>query len=246
MSFLPDNYDLPASSSDKGGLFMKLSDGDNKIRILCPPLLGFVYWDTKDTARRIRRLIQPYDMRKQGKFGKEKIKHFWALQVWDFNTSSMRILEVTQASIQEQIIAYNRDPDWGDPQNYNLKIVKTGEKTDTKYNVLAAPSNALPTEAQAALEQTPFNLNALYFNCNPTDPDWQVEGRNKIYEWLGALFNEAHLRGVECPPCDLDNWKLSECLTYYENVLELVSKAEPAKIERESIDLKQVHEEILF
>lgn len=230
MSFLPDNYDLPQTGSS--GLFMKLEKGDNKVRILAPPLLGYSYWDTKDVRHRIRRQINnPYDMRQKDQFGKQRIKHFWALKVWDFGESAIRILEITQANIQKQIMAYNNDSDWGDPSKYNLKIIKTGEGTDTEYKVIASPSNALPPEAEAAMESTKMFLEALFFNCNPIDADWQVEGRNKIYEWLGALFNEAHIRGVECPPCDLDNWKLSECLTYYENVLELVSKAEPAKLE---------------
>jgi len=226
MSFLPANYEPPQSSGDNG-LFMKLQDGDNKVRILQPPLIGYMYWGTDEKPYRIRKYInRPYNMRLNGKFGPERVKHFWALMVWDYDAQAVRILEIQQAVIQEQITKLNADSDWGDPTNYNLKIVKTGQRTDTKYSVIPSPSATVPPEAIASLNETPINLNALYFGGKPNTPDieWKTEARKKLYEWIGQLYEEATKRGVIATQMDFNAAELHECLTYYENLLEEVSK----------------------
>ena len=225
MSFLPANYEPPQSSGDNG-LFMKLQDGDNKVRILQPPLIGYMYWGIDEKPYRIRKYInRPYNMRLQGKFGPERVKHFWALMVWDYDAQAVRILEIQQAVIQDQIIKLNSDSDWGDPTSYNLKIVKTGQRTETKYSVFPTPKTSVPPEAIASLNEKPINLNALYFSGKPNDPDWKTEARNKVYEWIGQLYDEATKRGVTATEMDFNSASLSECLTYYENLLEDVSKA---------------------
>jgi len=229
--FLPTNYDLPASSSDNN-LFMKLADGDNKIRILQPPLRGFLYWGVDDKPYRLKKQInRPYNMRSHGKFGPERVKHFWALLVWDYTTEAVRILEVSQVTIQEQIIKLNNDADWGNPTGYNLKIMKTTEKKgnrdEVKYLVIPSPNANVPPGAIASLNETPINLNALYFGGKPNTPDteWKTEARNKVYEWIGQLYEEATKRGVIAAQMDFNAAELHECLTYYEDLLEQVSKA---------------------
>lgn len=223
MSFLPNDYTPPTTSDT--GLFMKLSEGENKIRILRPPLLGFIYWGNDDKPYRIRKRIErPYNMRSEGKFGAERVKHFWALLVWDYSTSTVRILEIQQKVIQEQIIELNNDPDWGDPTTYNLKIVKTGQRKDTKYTVIPSPSANIPNNALDSLAETPIDLNAFYFSGKPNDPNWKTDARAKVYERIGTLYSEAPLRGINPEQMDFDNASLSECLTYYENLLEEISK----------------------
>lgn len=224
MSFFPENYELPSTGGDTG-LYMKIQDGENKIRIMDKPLLGFVYWSEDNTPRRIRRRINnPYNMRSNGKFGPERLRHFWSLIVWDYINQSVRILEITQATVQQQIMSLVNDTDWGDPTGYNLKILKQGEKTDTTYTVIPSPSATIPPQAIASLEETPINLNALYFNGKPNDPNWKEEARSTVYKWIGDLYAEAPKRGIDAQAMDFDNASLSDCLAFYENLLEEISK----------------------
>jgi hypothetical protein len=62
-----------------------------------------------------------------------KVKEFWAFVVFDFADSKVKILELTQNTIKDQIFALARDEDFGDPKTYELKITRTGKDLETKY-----------------------------------------------------------------------------------------------------------------
>ncbi|GAH25503.1 unnamed protein product, partial [marine sediment metagenome] len=99
------------------------------------------------------------------------IKHFWAMIVWDFNSECIKILEITQVTIQQSITALSRDPEWGAPFNYNIKVEKVGEKLDTKYSIIASPPSELTEEIKEAYKNVPVNLDALYEGEDPFDTD---------------------------------------------------------------------------
>lgn len=246
MPFLPANY-VPVETPSNGGLFMKLQEGENKIRIIAPPLTGYVYWGVDDKPYRLRNFIdRPYNMREEGQYGPEKVKHFWALTVWDYGTQSVRVLEITQSVIREQIMKLDADVDWGDPRNYNLKIVKTvkninAQRKEVKYSVIPSPSANVPEMAIASLNENPIDLNALYFGGKPNDQNWKIEARNVIYKWIGELYNEAAIRNVQCESVNFDALQLSQCLDYYESLLETVSKTPVTSTSSAStIDLKKL------
>ncbi len=145
MSFLPQNYEAPQ------GAYMKLLPGKNKIRPLCSAIVGNEFWTTdgstrKPVRRRVNERIDTGELSIDSRSGeREKIKHFWAFAVWNYSTSAVQILEVTQAGIRDSIQALCADEDWGDPLGYDISIGKTGTGLDTAYSVL--PSNKSPTPA---------------------------------------------------------------------------------------------------
>src|SRR4051794_4315927 len=115
--FLPTDYKRPETPS----AYMKLEDGQNKLRIMSAPLLGWLYWNNDNKPVRLRMdqkpTGRPADMRDDDKF-----KHFWALIVWNYKESRLQILELTQASIQGPIEDLAANSDWGDPRDYDLTI----------------------------------------------------------------------------------------------------------------------------
>jgi len=166
--FLPDSYELPQS----GGNYMKLQDGENKIRILSKPIVGWLDWKDKIPYRfqMKQKPDKPLD--------KNPIKHFWAFIVWNYNEQSIQILEVTQQTIQAAIQNLSKDEDWGAPFAYDLKINKKGSKLDTTYSVTPSPKKPLADEIlQAALEK-PCHLEALFTGADPwvvTDKQTELE-----------------------------------------------------------------------
>ena len=71
----------------------------------------------------------------------------------------------------QSIVALTKDPEWGSPFHYNIKVDKQGEKLDTKYSVIASPPSELTEEIIAMYKQTPVNLDALYEGEDPFDTE---------------------------------------------------------------------------
>lgn len=164
--FLPQEYDVPVSASG----YMKLQNGENRFRILSKPIIGWLDWKDKKPLRfRINeKPAKPVDPEK-------KIKHFWAFVVWDYADSKLKILEITQSTIQSAIQALSKDADWGTPFAYDIKIIRTGDNLETKYAVNPVPHKSAPAEAKEAYLSTPVDLEALFAGEDPFDTDKHPE-----------------------------------------------------------------------
>lgn len=156
--FLPDGYEAPKSSTN----YLKLEKGENRFRILSRPIIGWLDWqDNKPLRFRMdQKPKSPVD-------SKKPIKHFWAFVVWDYKTASVRILEITQATIQQAITGFSRDADWGNPFDYDIKVMRTGDGMETEYAVNPVPHKKAAPEIMAALVAKPVNLDALYDGEDP-------------------------------------------------------------------------------
>jgi len=182
-SFLPDNYERPATS---GGNYAKLEDGANRFRILSNAIVGWLYWNSDNKPVRLREKPEtlPEDIRMEN--GKpDKIKHFWAFSVWNYKDNRLQILELTQASIQGPIEDLVVSADWGDPKEYDLTITKKGQKLDTEYSVQPSPHKAVPEEAHKAYREARINLEALFDGGDPFSVSAGSEGEEKSAEELG-------------------------------------------------------------
>lgn len=156
--FLPTSYEVPKA----GGNYLKLQQGDNVIRILSTPIIGWEDWDDNKPVR------FPYTAQKPAPIDPTRpVKHFWAFVVWDYQDKRLKILEITQSTIQEVIKNLNDDTDWGSPLNYDINIKKTGEKMETKYSVIAKPPKQLDTEIIEAYAKTHIDLNQLFSGGDP-------------------------------------------------------------------------------
>jgi hypothetical protein len=164
-SFLPDNYERPATS---GGNYAKLEDGQNRFRFLSAAVVGWLYWNTDNKPVRLRERPEtlPEDIRHEN--GKpDRVKHFWSFVVWNYRDSKIQILELTQASIQGPIEDLVTSEDWADPQQHDITISKKGQKLDTEYSVQPSPHKPVPAEATAALDAVQIDLAALFRNEDP-------------------------------------------------------------------------------
>jgi hypothetical protein len=158
MTFLPPNYEAPEASSK----YMKLKQGDNVFRVLGDAIIGWIDWDNKKPIR------TPHDQPKPKPVDpKNDVKHFWAFPVWDYEDKAIKVLEITQISIQNAINNYVADEAWGDPKNYDIVVKKVGEKMETKYAVMAKPPKEITTEISEAFKAVKIDLNLLFSGDDP-------------------------------------------------------------------------------
>ena len=148
----------------KGGNFYKFDDGQNKVRILSDPVMGWLYWTSQGKPVRLYEEPQqkPSDMREG-----DKIKFFWAFSVWSYRDGKVQVLEITQSSIREQMQDLILNEDWGDPKGYDLTVTKKGEKLDTEYTVQPSPQKVLTMEQVKAYREARVNLEALFAGGDP-------------------------------------------------------------------------------
>lgn len=163
-NFLPTDYEVP----DKAGNYMKLQDGANRIRILGSAIVGWEGWKTqKDGSKKPvrKRLSEQFPMSEVD--DEDRVKHFWAFPVWNYQEERVQILELTQKSIQKAIKALVADEDWGTPTGYDLVITRSGQKLETEYQVQPKPAKELDKEITKQYNEMNINLEALFENGDP-------------------------------------------------------------------------------
>lgn len=173
MSFLPENYESPKSSN----FYMKIQEGENRIRILTRPVMGWEDWIEKKPIRFTmeNKPLKSYDPKKS-------VRHFWAFVVYNYIDLRIQILHITQATIRKSLEALCKDQDWGDPYAYDLKIIRSGEGVDTEYTVNPVPHKPLDQAIIDMFYDQPCNLEALFTNEDPFGPHWEVYTKLAVHD----------------------------------------------------------------
>jgi hypothetical protein len=164
--FLPDNYEAPRS----GGQYMKIQKGENKIRILSEPIIGWEDWNIDKKPVRFEYANKPLSPLVSDK----PVKHFWAMIVWNYSEEKIQILQITQSGIRKGIETLCNDSDWGAPYFYDIKIIKTGgeDPKSIKYQVNPLPHKPTPPHIAQAFKDNPCFLEALFVNEDPFASHW--------------------------------------------------------------------------
>jgi len=176
MSFLPEGYEKPKSNSK----YLRFEEGDNRFRILSNAITGWIDWDNKQPIRTKDEPKQTIDPSKPA-------KHFWAFVVWDYREKAIKILEITQSGIQNDIFNYHNDANWGDPKGFDLNVKRKGKDMNTKYSVIPTPPMPLHPEIKKLYSEINIDLNELYRGGDPFNPgqpqnapQGQIEANNEI------------------------------------------------------------------
>ena len=134
---LEPTYDVPSTGESS---FMKFVKGENRFRILGTPIMGYQYWQDDRTPVRIKTAGEAP--------AGEKPKHFWQIPVWDGN--SIKVLDVTQSTVQKQLTELDRNSEWGNLTEYDVIVTRSGDGMDTTYTVTPCPKAPLGEETKSA------------------------------------------------------------------------------------------------
>jgi len=179
--FLDDNYKVPSTSR-----YMKFQAGENRFRILGSfndhtAIMGMEYWkSTVEGGRKPVRVIMgapiPITELEEKEDGELDLpKHFWAVPAYNYQEGMMQILEITQKTIMNAIKDLSRNKKWGNPQEYDITVTKTGEKFETKYTVMPDPKEELSEAVKEARKNTKINIVALFSGEDPFKTNEKVD-----------------------------------------------------------------------
>jgi len=164
MNFLPPDYTPPASA---GGNYLKLQQGENHLRILSKPLLGWEIWLDGHPYR------HPYEEMPES-VGENRPREFWAMIAWNYDQEKIQIFHITQGSIKKSIRDLAEDSGWGSPHQYDLRIVRSGHQLKTNYSVTPQPKTPVADEIKQAFDAMPCYLPALFKGEDPFAPHESV------------------------------------------------------------------------
>lgn len=179
MSFYPVGYDQEIKErrekqKEKENIvsdYMKVTEGDHRIRILMRPIIGYESWDDgldkegKPTNVVTRKRTFQEMVNIPSRDG--KIKEFHAFIVWDYQKSMVRLLNVTQM-YKDDIYDSTIDPDWGDPTKYDIIIKRVGTGfNDTKYTIRPVPHKPLSEEIKKAFSLIKIDEEQYFTGGHP-------------------------------------------------------------------------------
>jgi hypothetical protein len=149
LSFFPENYELPASSGAAAFLQMPKDGEAIKFAVLGQLVAGWFYW-TND--KQCHRSLEKFEATPNIKDG-DKQRHFWAFPVLVIETNEVKVLEISQSTVQATLHEIATSGDWDILGGCCLKISRVGKTmNDTKYTVMPLPmSDEVKTKYKAAL-----------------------------------------------------------------------------------------------
>ena len=156
MPFLPPGYKEP-----KNNRYLNPGKETISFRILGNHedgglITGWELWvKTEDGFKKPVRI--PTD----GEFSQPKL--FWAMKVMNRDNNRVEILNITQKSIRESLLALTENKKWGEVTRYDITITSAGDGLLRKYTVTPEPPTQLVVdEKKLAVEINKINLQALY------------------------------------------------------------------------------------
>lgn len=160
MSFIPDTI----NETTAGGYFKPVKGKPNKVRIISDkPVVGWVQWTAEGRPARFVNLADKPDVEYQEG---TKPKRFLAMAVYSYELGQVQVWEMTQKTMIEQLNSISTDSDFGHPNNYDLKVNRTGEGLDTSYTLIPVVTDLQP-EVMEAMQDPGVDLHKLFLGEDP-------------------------------------------------------------------------------
>ncbi len=155
------------SGGRSGSDFMNLGEGENVVRIVTKPYVYYVAWvrDTSGVNRKIRSAAENCPLALAGHAPKPR----YYVGVLDRSSGEVKILEIGN-QVYKAIVSFKKDPDYGDPLNYDIKIIRApkGSSPSSFYTVLPKPPKPLTKEEKALVEAFNKRVDISKFTKPPT------------------------------------------------------------------------------
>jgi len=159
---IPKDFQPQSANSN----YLRLIPGSHRIRILSSALTGYSWWtEENDGSRKPHRI--PMDGRPPVEFA-DSVRKFVVFVIYNYEFSKIQIWEITQSSIQQELVKLEKDKDWGSLLSYDIEIERTGsDKNTTRYRVTPKPKSEPSKEIEKAVKDGLPALEALYVGADP-------------------------------------------------------------------------------
>jgi hypothetical protein len=166
-----------ADVNSGGNDFMALKEGANQVRIFTNPFQFVVHWvkDASGSNRKVKCAIQNCPVCKQG----IKSQTRWFLGVIERSTQCCKILEIS-SQIYNGIKNNASDPDWGNPSNYDINIIRGPKGSQPLYTVTPKPQKPLLADEKVSIKNFLERVDLSKFTQPPTP--------NEVLEKVGNNF----------------------------------------------------------
>ena len=137
MGLLEQSYEVPSGGESR---FMRFEPGENRFRILDTPNMGYQYFEDNKCIKVAEK--------NQAADGTEDLKHFWDVPV--LSNGRIMILTITQKTIQNALASLDASKEWGNLNDYDVIVTKSGQSLDTKYQTTPCPKAPISKEEKDA------------------------------------------------------------------------------------------------
>ena len=134
---------------EDNNIFMRLKQGENKVRILTNPYQFWVHW-LKESNKRIKCALEDCPLCKQGNNATRR----WYTVVFSRELNQPKLLEISK-SIFTGIQEYLHNSEWGDVRRYDITIKKNPNPPNPNkyYTIMPSPKAKLTEEEISAIKE---------------------------------------------------------------------------------------------
>ena len=173
--------EIQKDAESSGGKYLNPSKftKTKRLRIFGEAISGYEIW-TEDPENPDKYICNRYELKPKelpegvrvDQYGKtEGFKRFVSLIVWDYDEEDFKILSMTQKTLYGRLILLTKDEDWGEPDQYDIKIDKKGEGKKTEYNLNPVSKKAVSPDIQEKFEELVCDLPKMFDNKDPWGQD---------------------------------------------------------------------------
>ena len=149
--------------------YTKFKEGTTKLRILW----NISEWWMDRTEEEVNWKLQRKSLRyrKDEKptivYDPKWLRYFWALPVFNYDTRSVQIREITQKSIMNKIKKIVADPERSDIFGYDIKVSREWQSLETKYDITTSVPTPLSAEISQAYMDAEIDMEAIFDDLSP-------------------------------------------------------------------------------
>lgn len=143
---------------------------EHRFRFFGTGITGFEAWTTDNKPVRFRRKPDaddlPANIRKEEN-GSPNVRRFLASLVYDYAADDFKVIQMNQRTLITSLCNYIKDPEYGNPVNYDIKITRKGSGLSTEYTLVPSPPKDPSASVVNQYEDLYCNLEALFDGKDP-------------------------------------------------------------------------------
>ena len=138
------NSGSTGNAGGRGSDFMRLSEGENVVRVMGNPIQYFVHWVTsaEGSTKKINSPIDNPELVKRLEDEGYRRQARWLVKVLDREDDTFKLLEIG-SQIYNGIRGLFNHPKWGKVTQYDISVVRGPKGSQPLYNVTPNPKEAL-------------------------------------------------------------------------------------------------------